>query len=308
MPTSEAGLGHNVLQKELPVVTGTSEEAGVTERKQAEADGGNPEPQRGSELGSEITCRFPLFGPWLAPNTKGGFLRAHHSSTAMHKHQHCAIHRPWAPQPPVTTFPSRTMRTHTQTGRLRPAPSPRGWGHHPFLLATAVDNPSATHRDAKTPRAGGMRVGWMDVAHDVRTAGGRWARRAHAVEMRWVARVDDGGEESAFLPANPQKAGLTSTEGMDPVRLCRKWQSPGRRPPGEDTRDYAPRHLPGRLGQGRDRRSRWLHRVAAERMLGGRVLRKGMRPCPAWTHGTEKPLRSSKSQQQQLPLSIPCSL
>lgn len=51
------------------------------------------------------------------------------------------------------------------------------------------------------------------------------------------------GEESTFLPASPQKAGLTSQEGAHPVRLCRKWQSPGRRPPGEDTRGYAPQRL-----------------------------------------------------------------
>lgn len=157
---------------------------------------------------------------------------------------------------------------HAHADRAAPSctkPQHTAGGNRPSLLAKAVGNTSAAQPCTKTaqPRArrpsrrwdaSGVVVG--RPGHTAHRCLHNWRvmgsvdRTGHAAEMRWVARVDDGGEESSFLPANPQKAGLTSKEGANPVRLCRKWQSPGRRPPGEDTRDYAPQYLPVRAGEG----------------------------------------------------------
>lgn len=171
----------------------------------------------------------------------------------------------------------------------RTKPQHKAGGNRPFLLAETAGNPSATQpctetaqprarRPSRRQDASGILVGWMGhmanrCLHNWRVMGSV-DRAGHAVEMRWVGRADDG-EESAFLPANPQKAGLTSKEGANPVRLCRKWQSPGRHPPGEDTRDYAPQHLPVQPERaqldGGDRRS-W-HSPGPNEVGGERMLR-----------------------------------
>lgn len=99
-----------------------------------------------------------------------------------------------------------------------------------------------------------MPVGWWWDGHcpwmPTQPEGDRLLDRAAHAATRWVARVDD--REMEALSYQPTlSTGLRSEEGASPVRLCRKWQSPGRRPPGEDTRDYEPQ--PPRYGQ-----SRWV--------------------------------------------------
>lgn len=243
--------------------------------KQAEGEGGEglPEPQSGSELGLEICSRLPLLCSghsslqtlnlcisWgLLPVPSWQLHRAQ-TTTACHPASP-GLHEPSArslSQPSATRFSKHHHACTTQTGQLHLVPSPSTkLGEtiplfSPRLWATPPPRSPAPRRHSPglaTPHAGGMPVGywWNGWGTQMSTPLEGDGLRGQS----WSCSGDEmggssgrQGEESAFLPANPQKAGLTSKEGAHPVRLCRKWQSPGRHPPGEDTRDYAPRRLP----------------------------------------------------------------
>lgn len=75
-------------------------------------------------------------------------------------------------------------------------------------------------------------MGACRYQHGWRVTEDSMGRAGHAAEMRWAG----GGEGNTFLPASPQNAGLGAEERARPIRLCRKQRSPGRHPPGEDTR------------------------------------------------------------------------
>lgn len=99
------------------------------------------------------------------------------------------------------------------------------------------------------------------------------------------------GRRKHFLTSQPSEIGANVREGANPIRLCRKWQSPGRHPPGEDTRGYAPHTCPGARGAGTDGE----HRSQLGKGHGGDNSGEGMSLCPAWKCGTAKSLHSSRS-------------
>lgn len=86
------------------------------------------------------------------------------------------------------------------------------------------------------------------MGHGGGSMAGVMGSEARAVmQWRWVAAVVRGRRKH-FLTSQPSEIRANVRGGASPVRLCRKWQSPGRHPPGEDTRGYAPHTCHGATG------------------------------------------------------------
>lgn len=126
----------------------------------------------------------------------------------------------------------------------------RGNQTHP-LLAKPSGDPSAPLPPCWWG-SGGVLVGWMEHVDVTQPEGdGLRGQSCHAVETDgWPEQVR--GRWKHFLTSQPSEIRAILRGGANPVRLCRKWQNPGRHPPGEDTRGYAPHTCHEARGAGTD--------------------------------------------------------
>lgn len=194
-----------------------------------------PEPQSRSELGLEICSRPPLLSSghsslrmlnlcisWAFPPIPSWQLHRAQTTTACHPASP-VLHEPSARspnQPSATQFSKHHHACTHHADRVAPShtkPQHKAGGNHPFLLAEAVGNPSATQPCTKMAQpsrrqdASGILVGWMGhkanrCLHNWRVMGSV-DRAGHAVEMRWVGRVDDREKKALSYQLTLRKQG-----------------------------------------------------------------------------------------------------
>lgn len=123
----------------------------------------------------------------------------------------------------------------------------RGNQTHP-LLEKASGDPSPPQPPCRWG-SGGM-DGHMWMSHSWRVMGSEGRAAMQWRRDGWLEWVR--GRRKHFLTSQPSEIRANVQGGANPVRLCRKWQSPGRHPPGEDTRGYVPHTCHGARGAGTD--------------------------------------------------------
>lgn len=187
----------------------------------------------------------------------------------------CPTMSPNVPEGP-TQVPQGPTMPPRHPRQLQPMLSPRTKPGQtkPMLLWPSLElTPHSPGTTAPMPGGFWWGSGGMDgCEHSCRAMGSEPELSCSADGwLEWVA-----GRRKHFLTSQPPDIRANVRGGANPVRLCRKWQSPGRHPPGEDTRGYAPH------------------------TCHGAQLGKGHRGDTAWKGGTANSLHSSKSQQRLL--------
>lgn len=216
--------------------------------KRAEGPEGSPKPQNGSGLGVQ-SC----------PRGHSSLQTPNLSWAGVSSHKHCRLCSsqpraagpsaiPGHPCPTVShNVPHVSPMQSLAPAHAEPQHRARGNQTHP-LLEKASGDPSPPQPPCRWGSGGMDGHTWMSHSWRVMGSEGRaamqWRRDGW---LEWVR-----GRRKHFLTSQPSEIRANVQGGANPVRLCRKWQSPGRHPPGEDTRGYVPHTCHRARGAGTD--------------------------------------------------------